>query len=186
MLHHFLNRSNNIIGDNRYSENPTDLPVFFVFCAIFITSLTSGFSLMSEENKSPRISRTLLSILTKFNSAVVWMISILLLISSSSNLFSRLLRTAPTSPTTICITAPFRFHSFSALKQNPGICPVFRFAWFFALGSSEMAKSELKTIILTEYNKTLSSGLDWVIRLLLFYSLRVFHTSVRWWSIIGV
>ena len=44
-----------------------------------------------SDSKSPRIFRTLLSILVDFSSAEVWMVSILPLIFRSSNLFSRFL-----------------------------------------------------------------------------------------------
>ena len=48
-----------------------------------------------------QVSRTLLSILTGLISVVVWMVSILPLISSSHGLFSGTLRTVPKAPTTI-------------------------------------------------------------------------------------
>ena len=50
---------------------------------------------------------TLLGILADFNRAVVWIFSILPLISISSSLVSRFLVTVPNVPTTISITVTF-------------------------------------------------------------------------------
>ena len=58
-----------------------------------------------SDNKSTLVSRTLLSILADFNCAVVLIVTILPLISSSPSLFSRPLETIPRAPTTIGITS---------------------------------------------------------------------------------
>ena len=57
-----------------------------------------------RDNKSPQVSRTLLSILANRNNAIVWMASIRPLISSSSGLFSKPFVTIPSIPVTIVIT----------------------------------------------------------------------------------
>ena len=54
----------------------------------------------------------LLSILTDFSSAVVWMVSTLPLISSSLNLFSWFFENVLRAPKMICITAKFMFNNF--------------------------------------------------------------------------
>ena len=64
------------------------------------------------DSKSPWVSRTLLSILPDFYNAELRMISILSLISDSSSLFSKHLRTIPSVQTTISITVTLMFHHF--------------------------------------------------------------------------
>ena len=65
-----------------------------------------------SENKSPQVSRTLLSILTVFNNAVVWMVSPFPPTSKSSSPFSNPLVTVPKAPITIGIIVSCMFHSF--------------------------------------------------------------------------
>ena len=65
-----------------------------------------------SDSKSPQVSRTLLSIQADLNNDVVWMVSILSLISRSLNLFSRTLRIDPSEPTAIGITVTFMLHGF--------------------------------------------------------------------------
>ena len=78
-------------------------------------------------NKSPHVSRTLLSILADLSNAVVWIVSILPLISKFSSLSTSPLVTVPRAPTTIGITVTFMFHGFSIHKQGPGTYLSFRF-----------------------------------------------------------
>ena len=63
-----------------------------------------------SDSKSPKVSRTLLSILAILNSAVVWMISTRP--SKSSGLFSSPLVTVPKAPITIRIIVTSMFDSF--------------------------------------------------------------------------
>ena len=63
-------------------------------------------------NKSPQISRTLLSILAVLNNAVVWMVSTHPPTFKSSSSFNNLLVTVPKPPITIGIIITFIFHSF--------------------------------------------------------------------------
>ena len=65
-----------------------------------------------SDSKSPQVSRTFLGILADCSSAVVWMVSILPLISRSSSLFSKFIGTVPCAPTAIGITFTLIFHSF--------------------------------------------------------------------------
>ena len=60
-----------------------------------------------NDNTSPRVFKTLLSILADFNNAIVCMVSILLLISISFRLLSKPLGTVTNTPTIIRITVTF-------------------------------------------------------------------------------
>ena len=63
-------------------------------------------------SKSPQVSRTLLSILTVFNNAIVWMVSTRPPTSKSSRPFKNPLVTVPKAPITIGIIVTFMFQSF--------------------------------------------------------------------------
>ena len=65
-----------------------------------------------SDSKSPHVSRTFLSILVVLNNEVVWMVSILPLISNSSSLFFLLLGTVPSASTIIGIIITLMFHGF--------------------------------------------------------------------------
>ena len=65
-----------------------------------------------SDNKSPQVSRTLLSIMDYFNNTVVWMVSICLLISMFSSPYTNPLGINPKAPTTIGITVSFKVHTF--------------------------------------------------------------------------
>ena len=65
-----------------------------------------------SENKSPQVSRTLLSILANQNNPVVWVVSARPLISKSSSLFINPLVTVQWVPITIGINVTFTIHSF--------------------------------------------------------------------------
>ena len=69
-------------------------------------------------DKSPQVSRTLLSILAVLNNPVVWMDSTRPPTSKSSRPFNDPLVTVPKTPFTICITVTFMFDSiFSSLAK---------------------------------------------------------------------
>ena len=65
-----------------------------------------------SDNKSPQVSRTLLSILAVVNNAVVWMVSTRSPTSKSSSPFSNPLVAVPNAPITIGIIVTCMFHSF--------------------------------------------------------------------------
>ena len=65
-----------------------------------------------SDSKTPQVSRTLLSILTDLNNAVVLMVSTRPLISKSPSLFINPLVTVPSAPVTISLTVTLMFHSF--------------------------------------------------------------------------
>ena len=82
---------------------------YFNPLGVFHTSISWGFTLEFEWHQ---VSWTLLSILTDFNSAVVWMASTRVLIPDSSKRFINPLVTVPGEPITTGITITFMFHSF--------------------------------------------------------------------------
>ena len=65
-----------------------------------------------SDNKSPQVSRTLLSILAVLNNSVVWMVSTRPPTSKSSSPFNNPLVSVPKAPITIGIIDTFMFHSF--------------------------------------------------------------------------
>ena len=66
----------------------------------------------SLSDKSPQVSRTLLSILTDLNHAVVWTVSTRPVISKSSSRCTNPLVTVPRTPITIGIIVTFMFPQF--------------------------------------------------------------------------
>ena len=79
------------------------------------------------DSKSPQVFRTLLSILTDFNNAVHWIVSVLSSISNTSNPLTKLLGIVPWAPPTIGITITCMFHSFLVLWLGLSICLFFVF-----------------------------------------------------------
>ena len=69
------------------------------------------------DSKSHRFSKTLLSIQADFKRSVVWMVSILPLISSASGFFSSFLGIVPRTPTMIDISVTFRFDNFLGYRS---------------------------------------------------------------------
>ena len=65
-----------------------------------------------SDNKSPQVSRTLLSIMAVLNNAVVWTVTSRPLISKSSSPCINTLVTVPSAPITVGITVTFMFFSF--------------------------------------------------------------------------
>ena len=84
-----------------------------------------------SDRKSPQVSGTLLSILTIFNNAVVWMVYIRLPTSKSSRPFNNHLVTVPKAPIRICMIATFMFHSFFQFSSNVEVLiSLFTFLFF--------------------------------------------------------
>ena len=71
-----------------------------------------------SDNKSPQVSRTLLSILTDLNNAVVWMVSTCPFISKSSSHCTNPLVTVPSGPIIVGVTVTFMFHSFFSSRAR--------------------------------------------------------------------
>ena len=91
-----------------------------------------------SDDKSALVCRTLLSILADLNSAVVWMVSIIPLISNTPTIFSKTLRTVPRAPTTgITVTFLRFFCFFFVIEQGLSTSLSFRFLEFLFTGSLE-------------------------------------------------
>ena len=125
-------------------------PIFWFFSKLsFVLLLAAGFLLLCSlfasfllpvlsDSKFPQVSRTPLSILSDFNSAVVWTVSILSLIYSPnlfSNLFSRALEIVPSALTTIGITVTFIFCSFFCPLARSKYLFIFSLSFIFTLWS---------------------------------------------------
>ena len=85
------------------------------------------------ENKSPQVSRTLLSILAVLNNAVVWMVSTHPQTSKSSSLFNIPSVTVPNAPITIGIIDTFMFHSFLTPSKVEVVILFFPFSQFYSV-----------------------------------------------------
>ena len=108
---------------------------YLTLCDFFIPVLTGGFPWRPSDCKPPHVSRTLLSILVDLNSAVVWMNSILFVISSSSSLLVRPLRTVPKATTTTGINVTIMFHSFFSSVTRPKYWSIFFHFLLFSLSN---------------------------------------------------
>ena len=93
-----------------------------------------------SNSKSPQVSRTLPSILTVLNNAIVWMVSTCPRTSKSSSPFNNPLVTVPKAPITIGIIVTFRFHSSRYLS-------FFAHSFSFILWSARTAKSTTLQIL---------------------------------------
>ena len=91
-----------------------------------------------SDNKSPQVSRTLLSILVVFNNAVVWMVSTRPPTSKSSGPFNKHLVTVPKAAITIGVIVTFMFHSFFSSLARSRYLSLFSFS--FILWSAGTAK----------------------------------------------
>ena len=103
-----------------------------------------------SDNKSPQVSRTLLSILADFNTAVVWMVSTRPIISKSSS--SNPLATVPSVPITIGITFTFMFHSFYYSLTRSWHLSFFSPFFSFTLRSLRKAKSTIRQVLFFSFS----------------------------------
>ena len=118
-----------------------------------------------SDSKSPQVSRTLLSILSVFNNAVVWMVSTRPPTSKSPRPFNNPLVTVPKAPITIGTIVTFMLHSF-----------------FFQFSS----KVEVLILLFTFFQFYSVVSRDIIIIAIIIFLLRVFHTSVCWCFFTGV
>ena len=118
-------KDNKILAKKEYS-----ILFIFTLCSFFTPVLTKDFSQSLSDGKFPLVSRTYLSILADFKSAMVWMVPILPLISSSPSLFYKPLRIVPNAPATIGITFIFLFNCFLVLLWDQRISFFFFFVFF--------------------------------------------------------
>ena len=119
-----------------------------------------------SDNKSPQVSRTLLSILAVFNNAIVRMVSTRPPTSKSSRPFNNLLVAVPKAPITIGIIVTFMFHSFFNSLARLRYLSLFSHSFSFILWSAGKAKSTILQIFFfsffffVDYYKVWSSGQD--------------------------
>ena len=117
-----------------------------------------------SDSKSPQVSRTLLSILAVFNSAVVWMVSTRPPTSKSSSLFNNPLVTVQKAPITIGIIVAFMFHSFFNSLARSMCLSFFSHSFRFILWSAGTSKTTIWQILFffffVDYYKIWFSGRD--------------------------
>ena len=118
----------------------------FTTCLIFMPALADSFSL---EYEWQQVSRTLLSIL-----AVVWMFSAHLLISKSSNHFSKPLGIVPSTLISIGITATFMFHSLLSFLARSKYLFLFVFSFSFhsVLHKDGQVHNFISSVFLVNYH----------------------------------
>ena len=93
-----------------------------------------------SDSKSSQISRTLLSILSDLNNALVWTASTRPVISKSSSPCANSLVTLPSAPITIGITVTFMFHSFFNSLARSRYSSLFSHSFSFTQWSAGTAK----------------------------------------------
>ena len=94
-----------------------------------------------SDNRFSQFSRTVLSILTDLNNALVWTVSICPLISMSSGSRINPFVTVPRAPITIVIIVIFLLHSFFNSQQGRGIFLFFSHSFNFTLWTAGTKKS---------------------------------------------
>ena len=100
-----------------------------------------------RDNKSPQVSKILLSILAVLNNVVVWMGSTPPPTSKFSSLFSQPIVTVPNAPIIIGIIVTFMFHSFFNSQARSRYLSFFSHSFSFILSSAGTAKSTILHIL---------------------------------------
>ena len=100
-----------------------------------------------SDNKSPQVSRTLLSILAVLNNAVVWMVSTCPPTSKSSSPFINPFVTVPNAPITIGIIVTCMFHSFFNSVARSRYLSFFSHSFSFILWSAGTVKSTILQVL---------------------------------------
>ena len=146
---------------------------------LFLASFSHQCELIVIHCKSPKVSRTLHSVLPDLN-MVVWILSARPPISNSLSLFTEPLGIVPRVPITTGITDIFIFHCFFlVLLQVLSTYFSFRFLWFLLNGlprrqSSQVHRFSIFTFFLNYY-KVCSSLWDYLI--CLYHKISEFYTS---------
>ena len=131
------------------------------------------FELLSlNDSKSPQVSRTLLSILTDLDNAVVWVVFARPLISKFFNPCISSFVTGPTAPIIIGITVIFMFHSFCSSLARSRYLSLFSISFSFTLWSAGTEKSTIRQVLFFSffffyYQLVSSSGRYKMVRLYL-------------------
>ena len=133
----------NVYSDRKSCSRALGFVCFFNFFESFHTSVSWWFFQWSlNDNKSPQVSMTLLSILANLNNAVVQMVSTRHLILKSFSLC--------TNHLVIVMSAPFTIGYFTQLLS----CTVFFFFfWFFSFNS--LARSRYLSFVSLSFSFTL-------------------------------
>ena len=100
-----------------------------------------------SNSKSPKVSRTLLSILAILNNVVVWMVSTRPRTFKSSSPFNNPLVTVPKAPITIGIIVTFMFLSFFNSLARSKYLSFFSISFSFILWSAGTVKSTILQIL---------------------------------------
>ena len=100
-----------------------------------------------SNSKSPRISRTFLSILSRFNNAAVFIISNSLQISNFSSTSTNPLVVIPRVPITIGITVNFIFHWFFSSLATSMYLSLFSLSFSFTLWSAGRTKPSIRQVL---------------------------------------
>ena len=139
--------------------------MFLSTITLFFASFSHQIELLDfygslSDSKSPQVSRTFLSILVGLNNSVVWMVSILLLISNPFNFFSSL-------------SEPFQVHQLrlvslslkcsTVLWQDPNIYLSHHFLLFFIWDPLELQNPQEEKYLFVNYHLGWPSDQDWMI-----------------------
>ena len=112
-----------------------------------------------SDNKSPQVSRTLLSILANVSNAVIWIVSTRPIISKSSTSFTNFLVTVLSAQITTCDTVTFMFHGFFIPLARSRYLSVFSLSFNFTLWLVGIAESAIRQVPFSvDYYKVRSSG----------------------------
>ena len=145
------------------------LLLFYSYESFSHQHLLTAFHRRLSDHKSPRVSRTLLSIMADLNNAVVWMSSTRPLISKSSSPCTNPLVTIPSAPIAIGITVTFMFHSYISSLARYRYFSLFSTSFRFTRWSAGKAKSSIRQVLFffAENYEVWSSGWNKTIRLYL-------------------
>ena len=100
-----------------------------------------------SDNKSPQVSRTLLSILTVLNNGVVWMVSTCPPPPESSSSFNNPIVTVPNAPITVGLIVTFMFHIFKNSLARSRYISFFLLSFSFIVWSASTAKSTILPVL---------------------------------------
>ena len=139
------------------------VPYSIIIIRVFPISISRWFFHWSlSDNKSPQVSRTLLSILAVLNDAVVWVDPTRRLTSKSSSSFSNPLVSVPNAPITIGIIVNCMFHSFFQFPSKVEVIILLSFFQFYSMDSGDSKVDNFANFLFffLDYLKDWSSGQD--------------------------